>query len=356
MWDNLQVCWLFRKSDEIRWPLLFIGKLVVDLGPQDLLKKTSKTASVPSSREDRREKMARIDPRVDFAFKKIFGSEDNKDLTIALINAILDDEKQITEITFTNPYTSAGYFDSKVGIVDISAKDQLGRWYNIEMQMSLDVDFEKRALFYLSRLYSSQLTKGKSFNDLKKTISINLLNFDMIKDEPHYHNIFKLINTRNQQPYGDHIELHIIELNKLKTDFSQLKYAIERWTKFLQVAGLYDTETLPDELKSDPMIKKAMYVLDTVYLTSEERAMYDQRLKEKRIIIGNIKASFEKGVDKGIEKGVEQGMKQGRGEGIEFVARNMLDMGLSIRDVADATGLSTDVVETLEIIQSKTET
>ena len=50
--------------------------------------------------------MTKITPRVDIAFKKIFGVEENKDLLIALINSIVSDDDQVSEITLLNPYNT----------------------------------------------------------------------------------------------------------------------------------------------------------------------------------------------------------------------------------------------------------
>ena len=47
--------------------------------------------------------MCKINPRVDFAFKKLFGSEENKDLLISLINAIVSEEEQVVEVELKNP-------------------------------------------------------------------------------------------------------------------------------------------------------------------------------------------------------------------------------------------------------------
>lgn len=48
--------------------------------------------------------MPNITPRVDIAFKKIFGVEENKDLLISLINSIVRARDQVSDITLLNPY------------------------------------------------------------------------------------------------------------------------------------------------------------------------------------------------------------------------------------------------------------
>ena len=90
--------------------------------------------------------MCRINPRVDFAFKKLFGSEENKDLLISLINAIISPTDQITEIELKNPYSLANYRAGKMSIMDIKARDKTGKWFNVEMQISEDFYYDKRIL------------------------------------------------------------------------------------------------------------------------------------------------------------------------------------------------------------------
>ena len=81
--------------------------------------------------------MCRINPRVDFAFKKLFGSEENKDLLISLINAIVTEEDTVEDVELKNPYNLADYQAGKMSILDIKAKNkQTGKWYNIEMQVA----------------------------------------------------------------------------------------------------------------------------------------------------------------------------------------------------------------------------
>ena len=95
--------------------------------------------------------MCKINPRVDFAFKKLFGSEENKDLLISLINAIVSDEEQVVEVELKNPYNLADYRAGKISILDIKAKAENGRWFNVEMQIREDNNFDKRAIYYLAR-------------------------------------------------------------------------------------------------------------------------------------------------------------------------------------------------------------
>ncbi len=58
--------------------------------------------------------MCKINPRIDIAFKKLFGSEENKDLLISLINSVLPETEQIKSIVLENPYNLVDYLNDKI--------------------------------------------------------------------------------------------------------------------------------------------------------------------------------------------------------------------------------------------------
>ena len=99
----------------------------------------------------------KITPRVDLAFKKVFGVEENKDLTLSLINAILAPEEQVRDITLLNPYNPQNFANEKLSILDIKAQAADGKRINIEIQVSDQADYDKRALYYWAKLYTEQL-------------------------------------------------------------------------------------------------------------------------------------------------------------------------------------------------------
>jgi len=139
-----------------------------------------------------------LNPRVDFAFKKLFGSEENKDILISFINAVLPENEQIADLTLRNPYNSKNFYNDKLSILDIKAVDTKGQQFNIEMQISEQLHYDRRALYYWSKLYSEQLKQGESFSSLNKTIGIHILNFNVLEDEPNYHNVFHVLNKETK--------------------------------------------------------------------------------------------------------------------------------------------------------------
>src|SRR6201986_2665485 len=107
--------------------------------------------------------MAKINPRVDIAFKKIFGVEENKDLLISLINSIVSEEDKVSEITLLNPYNPQNFKNDKLSILDIKAKGVNGKLFNIEIQITDDANYDKRALYYWAKLYTEQLKNSDGY-------------------------------------------------------------------------------------------------------------------------------------------------------------------------------------------------
>jgi predicted transposase/invertase (TIGR01784 family) len=296
--------------------------------------------------------MEMLNPRVDFAFKKLFGSEGNKDILKALINAIVSTEDQVADIVLLNPYNGKDYPNDKISILDIKAMDKCGRYYNIEMQITDQVYYNQRALYYWAKLYSSQLQSGDIFKDLKKTISINILNFNYFEQEPNYHTVFKVLNVGlgSHRSYFDDLELHFIELNKIDEDLNHIKTALDRWVNFLRKAHRYDLEHLPPELTQEPAIQKAFTTLAHLYMNTEEREIYEARLKWLRDEAAALEkrgqksfnAGFPEGIQQGIERSIERGIEQGKVEQKLAIAKNLLLLGeLSVEAIAQVTGFTT---------------
>ena len=281
--------------------------------------------------------MCRLNPKVDFAFKKLFGSEENKSILIAFINSIVSEENQIKDIELKNPYNISNYRKGKMTILDIKAVDENGVWYDIEMQLAEQGYYDKRAFYYWSKVYCDQIESGGDFEPLRKTIGINILDFNYLKEED-FHNVYKVYNEKSKEGFSDLFEMHFIELNKFKKDYKDLKTALERWVSFLNRAYEIDKDKIPKELEDDENIKKAIEKLEIMYLDKDERELYEIDLKALRVHNAEIKIAEKKGIEKGIEKGENK-------KALE-IAKNLLDV-LDNETIAIKTGLTLEEIEKL---------
>jgi predicted transposase/invertase (TIGR01784 family) len=284
--------------------------------------------------------MSRINLRVDFAFKKLFGSEENQDILLSLINAIVSEQEQVVEVELKNPYSLTDYLTGKMPLLNIKAKSKNGRWFNIEMQISEDFNFDKRALYYWAKLITEQLSEGKMYKELKKTISINILNFNFIPDRTEPHNCYKIINTATGKAdkLHDIFELHYVELKKFTKQQGQITNALERWSTFLTKAHQLDKNHIPEELAFDPTIVRAIAAVDNLF-DEEERQVYEIRLQSLADVESKIASAEEIGIKQGLEQGIQQASTT--------IALKMLSKGLNIATIAEVTGLTESVIRSL---------
>ena len=277
--------------------------------------------------------MERISPRVDIAFKKIFGVEENKDLLISLINSIVGEEDQVADVTLLNPYNPQNFKRDKLSILDIKAKAVSGKRYNIEMQISDEADYDKRALYYWAKLYTDQLKVSEDYSTLSKAIGIHILNFTSIPEVEKYHNVFRITEKDTGLSYFKDLELHTIELKKFTSNANEelsdivkkVKSALDIWIAFLTRYDLLKVNNLPKELDT-PGLKKAITVLEVMNFSEEEREAYEDHLKWLRIEYNTLKKAEDRGREEGRAEGLAEGEARGKSELIRAMIRNGSDI------------------------------
>lgn len=283
--------------------------------------------------------MSAINPRVDIAFKKIFGVEENKDLLISLINSIVGKEDQVKEITLLNPYNPKNFKQDKLSILDIKAKGINGKRFNIEIQISDEADYDKRALYYWAKLYTEQLKDSDDYSFLSKAIGIHILNFTSIPEVDKYHNVFHVIEKESGLLYFKDLELHTIELKKFSEDsnaeladiLAKINNALDIWVAFLTRHDLLNKDQLPTVL-DNPTLKKALNVLDVMSFGEEEREAYEGHLKWLRIEANTLKKYEAKGEKNALLR----------------VAIKMIKKGYTVKEIEEATDLLEEEIISLQ--------
>jgi len=285
--------------------------------------------------------MSKLNPRVDFAFKKLFGSEETKkEVLIPFLNAILPPRDQVASVELVNPYNLKDYPLDKLTILDIRAIDTQGRQLTIEMQVTDQLHYEKRALFCWSDVYAKQLSEGQGYSDLQKTIAIHVLNFNLL-DETNYHNIYKIKNIESQKEAFQDFQLHTIELKKFdgSKPLQELKTSLDRWVTFLTKAHDYSKAQVPIELQAEPGIEKAITILDTLYLDDSERQLYEGHLKWLRDEDAAIELAEHRGKIEGEKIGIEKGKIE--------IAKVLKMSGIPLSDIQKYTGIPLSQLESL---------
>ncbi|GAB6169606.1 Rpn family recombination-promoting nuclease/putative transposase [Clostridium carnis] len=278
-------------------------------------------------------------PKNDYVFKRIFGDEKNKDILIAFLQSVL--KIDIKDIKILNSELPKENIQDKKSILDIRATIDNNIEIDIEIQVARTIYMPQRSLYYWSKIYAEQLEAGAKYSKLKKTVCINILDFDTL-DTKKYHSIFKIKEEEENYILTDLLEIHFLEMKKLKgynenDDLSQ-------WINFIKADS---KEVLESMAKVNPNIDKAVHVLTTMSQDKKTRAEYLSREMalhdEATRIEEAIEEGYEKGMEKGIEKGIEQGIEKANIEN----AKNFLRLGIEIDIIVKATGLSKEKVSKL---------
>ena len=221
-----------------------------------------------------------IEPTIDYAFKRVFGRQENEESLCSLLNAVLRRPvgQRIESVVVLNPFLPLEAFDDKLSVLDIKARDESGRMFNIEMQIRLHHALRERVLFYWAKLYTEQLSEGDDYAELRPTISVLLVD-DILFPElagPHYR--FRLCEESRGTVFSDQIELHVLELPKFDKPLPDLADDLDKWLFFLRHAATLDLNQWPLELAASPW-QRAGKELTMLAQTDIEREKYEARRK-----------------------------------------------------------------------------
>ncbi|MGE1006846.1 Rpn family recombination-promoting nuclease/putative transposase [Bacillus cereus] len=299
-----------------------------------------------------------VNLRIDFAFKQLFGTNGSEDILIAFLNAMLQEslESPIASLQLEDPHLHREHANDKLSILDISATLGTGTKVNVEIQLNNNHDMMKRSLYYWGKLYTSQLQKGMPYSALRKTITINLLNFIMFLDHKEFHTKGTLWNTQQQKLLSDDIEIHIVEIPKLTEQWHEEKVnpwkdPFARWLLLLSAnEDEHLTKLLEDiAMNQDPILQKAINKWERMSQDSSFRQAYDAREKVLMDEAAKFAHAETEGMKRGMEKGLEKGIEQGRKEGVQQgkiqMIKSMYDLGIPLETIAKASELSVPEVE-----------
>jgi predicted transposase/invertase (TIGR01784 family) len=264
-----------------------------------------------------------INPRTDFAFKRIFGSNKSKDVLMSFLNALVyNGRKEIQSLDIIDPYIAPKIRGMKDTFVDVRAVLQNGTTVIIEMQVLNVEGFEKRILYNAAKTYSSQLPLGEDYSALNPVIALTITDFVMFEQYTQHVSRYVL---KEKELFVDYpmydVELVFVELPKFTAGLGELATLADKWLYFLRHAK--DVSVVPAELKKVKEISKAFETAKEANLTKKELEIQER----KEIYIHDQRNA--------IVKATKDGIKQG----IEYVAINLLDV-LDDATISTKTGLA----------------
>jgi predicted transposase/invertase (TIGR01784 family) len=285
-----------------------------------------------------------LDVRTDYAFKKVFGSIESKEILISFLNALVYEDAlyKIKDLTIVDPYNIPMIKGVKDTFVDVKAVLDDDSKVIIEMQVLNHKGFEKRVLYNATKNYSVQLTKGQEYHLLNPVIALSIVDFTMFEESEAIINKFKLIEKEHLIDYSDDIELIFVELPKFDKGLEELTNIKEQWIYFLKNAG--SLEYIPKTL--DKCIIHALNNANEANLTKEELEAQHKRKEfisiQKLAILKAKEDGLEEGIERGMKKGIELGMEQGV---INSAIKMITKFKLSIEEVAKELNISIDELE-----------
>ncbi len=221
-----------------------------------------------------------VDPKVDYAFKYLFGRESSLPILVNVLESVLHASlnEKIRELVLLNPFNPKETPDDKSSILDIKARDNSGRLFNIEMQMLSYPAYDQRIVYYASRLHQQQLHEGQEYSTLRPTISISFLNHVLFPEAESHHLTFGLLEQTHRFALNHDLEFHILELPKFTKSAEQLTGDLDKWLYFLRHAEKMDAGALPLSMEQS-LVRRALEDLKVLSQTDIERERYESRRK-----------------------------------------------------------------------------
>lgn len=268
----------------------------------------------------------------DFGFKRIFGTKPNKDLLIDFLNSLFNGEQVVKDVTFLNSEHVGDVHTDRKAIFDVYCENEHGEKFIVEMQNAYQTYFKDRSLYYATFPIREQAQKGEGWNyKLKHVYVVALLNYDMsepaFSDDTINHDI-GLLDKQTHRVFNDKLTFKYVEISKFNKRIEELKTNYDKWLFVLQNLSRLDRQ--PEYLQT-AVFNRLFAEAEIAKFTRAELREYEDSLKAYRDIKNSLDSAEEKGERK---KAIE-------------IAKNLLEMGMSIDNIMKATGLSQEEIAKL---------
>lgn len=277
-----------------------------------------------------------MSPKVDFAFKLIFGDENNKDILADFLSKVLKRSKEeFEDIELLNLELPKEFQEDKKGILDVRIKTKDKKHIDIEIQVIPHEYMPERSLFYWGKMYVGQIKSGFTYDCLQKCITINIVDFNCIPVDK-IHTSFHITEDQTGHRLSEVLEMHFLELKKAREmkNIKDIDDPAMTWVEFLNAKTKGEMEMLAAH---DANIKKAYDILEVASKDEKARMAYEARQAEIMDQMTREKTARE--------QGLQQGLQQGEYNKALEVIKNALQMKMSIEQIVMLTGYSEDKVQ-----------
>ncbi|NER90238.1 MULTISPECIES: Rpn family recombination-promoting nuclease/putative transposase [unclassified Moorena] len=248
-----------------------------------------------------------ISPKTDFAFKKIFGSDQSKDILISFLNAMIySGESVIQDLEILDPYSAGDVVELKDTYLDIKAVLEDQTTVLIEMQIWNVEAFEKRVVYNLCKTYGNQLKSGQGYFDLNPVIALTITDFKLFPSTEKVISCFYFQEKEEHFAYQENeLKLVFVELPKFNKQLEELESVIDKWIYFIKEAP--SLEIIPDNLREIPQLEKALTIANQAGLSVSEL----EKLRKQEMVLEDTRGALSLAQREGIEQGIIQGREEG---------------------------------------------
>jgi len=181
-----------------------------------------------------------LDPTLDLNFKRVFST--SPELLTALINAVRWNCPAITVEAIQNPEIVPNDLGKKLIVLDVLARDETGRLFNIELQTRAHMGLPARLVFYLARVLVNEFGAGEDYRNVPPVVGITLLDFDMFSAQEQALWRFELRDELSPDVILDRcLSLHVVEMPKAErlasSAPSKIPQALSDWLTWLRHAN-----------------------------------------------------------------------------------------------------------------------
>ena len=273
----------------------------------------------------------------DFGFKRIFGTDPNKDLLIDFLNSLFDGEQVVKDVTYLNSEHVGDVHSERKAIFDVYCENEKGEKFIVEMQNASQKYFKDRSLYYATFPIREQAQKGGIWNyELKHVYVVALLNYDMT--EPSFakdtinHDI-GLLDKQTHKVFNEKLTFKYVEISKFDKSIEELKSNYDKCIYVLQNLSRLDRQ--PTYLQT-AVFTRLFKQAEIAGFTRTELREYEDSLKAFRDMKNTLDNAKKEGLEEGLIKGE-------RNKAIE-IAKNLLEMKMPFETIMKATGLSMEEI------------
>jgi predicted transposase/invertase (TIGR01784 family) len=272
-------------------------------------------------------------PKIDAAFKLLFGDPRNKNILADFLKAVLPDlaDEEFVELTIVDPHLKRECIGDKLEILDIKILTASGKVIDIEIQISALPEMRPRITYYLSNMITEQLGMGGDYDELKQAISIVVTDYDFIPETGRCHTVFRMLEKEEHFAFNELMEINVLNMKKLPADDTS---RLGEWLRFLKAEG---EEELKMVAERNPIIKEAYCRLQVMSEDDEARMVYEARLKAQRDEYSRVQGALREGREEGLKEGRNEGLKEGEAEATRNIIREMGRNGMDVKAIAVIT-------------------